>query len=129
MALGGHSIDVDTQSSNPGVLNKWLQQNAGYVQGTADLKESAVPHIAPRRIAYVGPLFNNTAMSPAQIKRALDTRNRVVIFNVMHGHHFVLATGYTHDSDDVFYVHDPGFTKSTYSLRDDVVGFRLFQMH
>ena len=57
----------------------------------------------------------------------------VVIANVMHGRHFVLVTGYDNDTirnggKGRLYVNDPGFTKDYY-LVEDVVGWRLYNMH
>ena len=81
------------------------------------------------------------------VETVIDYLNngRVVIANVMQGHHFVLVTGYDqHDSNSkmqpsktlkgisangaFFYVHDPGFTRGVYSYSEDIVGWRLFDM-
>ena len=52
-----------------------------------------------------------------------------VIANVMHGGHFVLVVGYDKaDGGDTLYVNDPGFDRRSYSYKQDVVGYRLFQM-
>ena len=58
-------------------------------------------------------------------------QGRPVIANVMDGHHFVLVTGWVPSSlrgDDTLVVNDPGFDRWTYSLQNDVVGWRLFNM-
>ena len=44
----------------------------------------------------------------------------------MHGRHFVLVVGIM--NDDVLYVNDPGFNRTTYSYKNDVVGWRIFDM-
>ena len=53
---------------------------------------------------------------------------RPVIANVMKGAHFVLVTGWDSANEDTLYVNDPGFNTQTYSYKDDVVGWRLFDM-
>ena len=50
-----------------------------------------------------------------------------VIANVMHGEHFVLVVGWSHDGDTLF-VNDPGFNRASYSFKQDVMGWRLFRM-
>jgi len=125
MALAGHNITIDNKEEvNPGTLNKWLIANGGYVDDD-DLEESVVPKIAPTKWSWVGYLFNQTDLSPADIKERLDTKTTVVIFNVMKGAHFVLAVGYD-DSDTTFYVNDPGFTRQTYEY-SDIVGYRIYK--
>jgi hypothetical protein len=63
-------------------------------------------------------------LSMHQIKSYIQ--NRIVIANVMHGRHFVLVVGIM--NDDVLYVNDPGFNRTTYSYTNDVVGWRIFDM-
>jgi len=84
-----------------------------------------VPKIAPTKIAYVGSLLNRTALSPAQIKTTLDSKNTIIIYNVMQGRHFVLGTGYD-DTNSNFYVNDPGFNNLYYEYTD-IVGYRIFK--
>lgn len=55
-------------------------------------------------------------------------KNRIVIGNVNNGTHFVLITGYSNEDNDSFVVNDPGFHKDIYSYKNDIVGFRIFDM-
>ncbi|GAM23579.1 hypothetical protein SAMD00019534_067540, partial [Acytostelium subglobosum LB1] len=124
MAIAGHGIEIDGQSSNPGTLNSWLKSNGGYTSGN-DLIESVVPGISSD-IKWDGPLLNGTALSMDDIKNLLNKKDMIVILNVDNGGHFVLATGY--DSGDTkIYVNDPGFSRLYYEY-NTVVGYRLFQM-
>ena len=45
------------------------------------------------------------------------------------GRHFVLVVGVDTGNQDTLYVHDSGFNRTTYSLKADVVGWRIFQMY
>ena len=51
-----------------------------------------------------------------------------MIANVMKGAHFVLVIGWDSVNTDTLYVNDPGFNKLSYSYKNDVVGWRLFDM-
>jgi len=124
MSLNGKGVLIDNQPSNPEVLNRWLTANGGYVDSD-DLEEKVVPKINPSKIKWVGEMRNQTAFSPDQIKAALNTKNTIVILNVMKGAHFVLAIGYD-DTETNFYVNDPGFDKAYY-LYSDIVGYRIFE--
>jgi len=125
MALNGKAIPIDSAQADPGTLNQWLQNNDGYIDGD-DLVESVVPNINPSRIKWVAPYFNNTALSPTQLKRMLQDGQSIVIANVLEGSHFVLVVGY--DSGDVnWYVNDPGFDTDYYTY-DSIVGWRIFSM-
>mmetsp|Transcript_5707 Transcript_5707/g.7986 ORF Transcript_5707/g.7986 Transcript_5707/m.7986 type:complete len:191 (-) Transcript_5707:61-633(-) len=124
MALNGKGIKINGISSNPGVLNTWLQQNGGY-DADNDLYEEVIFEIAPNDVAYLGPYYNNTSLSPQTLKVML-LNELVVIANVMNGGHFVLMTGFNDDLTQ-WYVNDPGFDKDYY-LYDDIVGYRVFVM-
>jgi len=126
MALNGKQITVAGQPSDPAILNKWLLNNQGYVDGD-DLDEVVVPSINPQRIAWDGFYYNRTDFAPSQIKSLLINGKTIVIINVMKGEHFVLVVGYD-DSDTTFYVNDPGFNK-LYYLYSDIVGYRIFSMY
>lgn len=145
MALGGHSIPIPTSKgyvdSNPRSLNNWLKANGGY-DSSNDLDEAAVAKMNPSRISW--PADGMHVKNDLSVATVIDylKQGRVVIANVMKGHHFVLVTGY--DLQDTvedriagkgisasgafFYVHDPGFTTGIYSYAADVVGWRLFDM-
>lgn len=51
-----------------------------------------------------------------------------MIANVFRGGHFVLVVGWDEANPDALIVHDPGFTRTTWSYSDGVVGWRLFNM-
>ena len=55
MALNHYSVPIDGQSANPGTLNKWLQNNGGYVDGD-DLDEEDVMKLS-ERIEYIGAFY------------------------------------------------------------------------
>ena len=62
-------------------------------------------------------------LSPEDVNALLDA-GRVVIANVMDGHHFVLVL----DADDsIVTVRDSGFARDAYNFTD-VVGWRLFDV-
>ena len=130
MALAGTGIEVDNQTASPATVNRWLQQNSGYVPGSSALMESKIPLISPGRITWSSSgmhLSNNIPFE--KIQELIDSKvPSIVIANVMHGHHFVLVVGYRHDGDTLV-VNDPGFNRNTYSYMNDVVGWRVFGMH
>lgn len=94
------------------VLNNWLTKNGGYedtddlierytaqrkkkkerenekeVQKREEKKSkqfnfSVVPQINTKNISWVGPLFNNTALTPVQIKSFVSDMHSVVIINL-----------------------------------------------
>eukprot|EP01113_Clastostelium_recurvatum_P050105 TRINITY_DN940_c0_g1_i1.p1 TRINITY_DN940_c0_g1~~TRINITY_DN940_c0_g1_i1.p1 ORF type:complete len:190 (-),score=44.43 TRINITY_DN940_c0_g1_i1:193-762(-) len=123
MALNGKNITIAGQTSNPAVLNSWLQKNGGYDAGSDDLEETVVPNINPTHISWVGFLYNNTSLSPPAIKQLLSQKV-IVIANVMQGRHFVLVTGYD-SGETTFYVNDPGFNVTSYPY-SQIVGYRIF---
>ena len=83
-------------------------------------------HARTRRPRCHEPARANTH---AQALVAMLEAGHAVIANVMHGGHFVLVVGYDKaDGGDTLYVNDPGFDRRSYSYKQDVVGYRLFQM-
>ena len=110
----------------------WLRAHNGYTP-TNDFEESALDSVS-------------SLLSPGAVrwpKDGMHTKNdlnwtvlrdylsakppRVVIANVLHGHHFVLTVGLSGDGDTIL-VNDPGFDKTNYSYSKDVVGWRIFDM-
>lgn len=128
MGIAGKSIYIDAATyteSTPKTLNVWLRDNQGYSNN--DLIETQVPLINPERIFWPEDAFHKTNDLPYEtIVEYLDI-GRVVIANVNQGGHFVLLIGYSTDLD-TFYVNDPGYSRSTYSYKNDVVGYRIFDM-
>ena len=130
MAIAGNNIRIPGFGpSNPQNLNSWLRANDGYTSYSA-MKESYIPKIAPRHISWPSDgMHVKNDIPMATIRKYLDADvPRIVIANVMHGHHFVLVVGYDDVNPDLLYVNDPGFNKLTYSYSQDVVGWRLFDM-
>mmetsp|Transcript_27552 Transcript_27552/g.74975 ORF Transcript_27552/g.74975 Transcript_27552/m.74975 type:complete len:139 (-) Transcript_27552:125-541(-) len=130
--LGGYNISIPAADgsyveANPGTLNKWLQLNDGY-DDSDDLIESVVPQIDPGRITWPedGMYKTKDGLTYELILQWIEA-GRVVIANVLEGHHFVLSVGGSEDGDTIE-VHDPGFDTANYSYTDDVVGFRIFDM-
>lgn len=129
MALNGTHIPITTdpyEQSNPGTFNVWLQNNDGYTDDN-NLIETQVPLIDPSRITWPEDAFHTENDLPYLVVADYLRKGRIVIANVMDGGHFVLLTGFADDLD-TFAVNDPGFERSTYSYRDDVVGYRIFDM-
>ncbi len=127
MALLGNGILVGGQQSNPGVLNQWLRTNGGY-DGGNDLEEDVLPNI--NRTAVFWPadgMHKANDLAYVEIESYL-VRGRVVVANVMQGHHFVLVTGWNYKDGDSILVNDPGFDNTTYSYSRDVVGWRIFDL-
>ena len=133
MALAGHGVDVDGKIATPGTLNAWLKTHGGYDEHN-DFEENVLPLVSSL-------LPNGTVVWPedgmrttndipwSELSHYLETENpRIVIANVLKGHHFVLVVGLTSDGDTII-VNDPGFNKTTYSYKNDVVGWRLFDMN
>jgi len=113
--------------ANPGTLNTWLRNNGGY-QGHNNLDESKIPSINPQRIDWPADgMHRGNDLEISAIKKYL-MEPRVVIANVDAGHHFVLVTGWIENDNDTLLVNDPGFDRQNYSLQNDVVGFRIFDM-
>jgi hypothetical protein len=127
MALGGHHIPVGNRIADPGTLNEWLRNNGGYTSGN-DLIESMVPKVAPKYVSWPSDAMHVHNDLPKSAIQGYLKSGRPVIANVMQGRHFVLVTGWDVSNDDTLYINDPGFTRSTYSYSDDVVGWRLFDM-
>jgi len=129
MAIGGSGISINGQVSDPETLNAFLRANGGYTPYSG-MMESVIPKIAPSRIRWPADgMHTKNDIPMTTIKQYLDADvPRIVIANVMHGHHFVLVVGYDDLQPDLLYVNDPGFNRLTYNYSSDVVGWRLFDM-
>ena len=124
MGLSGWKISVAGNPSNPGTLNSWLKENSGYTTGN-DLIEDALNALVPGIWSSSG-MHKKNDISPETLLTLFD--NSIVVANVMHGRHFVLATSWSPSDPDTLGVNDPGFSTTSYSLEDDVVGWRVFTM-
>jgi len=127
MAINGKKIRINGVVSDPQTLNKWLRANHGYAGGD-NLEEAVVPKINSTRIQWPADGMHKTNDLPMTTIRSYLDKGRITIANVMKGGHFVLAVGYDRDNEDLVYVHDPGFDKTSYSYKNDIVGWRLFDM-
>ena len=130
MGLAGTGIPIKATphvDSTPKSLNVWLKNNDGYDEYN-DLIESQVPLIDPSRITWPADGMHKTNDLAYDTVRSYLDKGRIVIANVNEGGHFVLLTGYSETDGDTFAVNDPGYDRNTYSYKDDVVGYRIFDM-
>lgn len=129
MALNGHGITISGKASNPGALNAWLRNNKGYVSGD-NFAEAALPKLDPTHVSWSDTSgMHRTNDIPLASVKASIVAGQPVIANVMKGEHFVLVVGFEEHADDTtLYVNDPGFYRVAYDYKDDVVGWRLFNM-
>lgn len=130
MGLAGSNIPIEVNPeilSDPQTLNQWLIANDGYTDGN-NLIETQVPLIDPERIFWLDDAFHKTNdLTYEEVCQFLD-KGRIMIANVNNGGHFVLLTGYSTTDGDTFVVNDPGYHRDTYSHKNDVVGYRIFDM-
>lgn len=130
MGIAGYGIPIQKSpviNSDPQTLNQWLIENDGYTDSN-NLIETQVPLIDPERIFWLDDAFHKTNdLSYEEVCAYLD-KGRVVIGNVNNGGHFVLITGYSETDGDTFTVNDPGYSRDTYSYKNDIVGYRIFDM-
>lgn len=136
MAMSGYNIPIDYNGkenvvTTPETLNWWLQQNNGYVNGTSDLNETALNKIPNGRVIWNDETGMHTKNDiPIDILRGYlqDYKRRIVIANVMEGKHFVLVYDINMNDEDTLMVNDPAQFHDTYSYKNDVVGWRIFDM-
>ena len=131
MGLAGTLIaipteDGDSVDANPGSLNTWLKPNSGY-DDSDDFIDPVAQQIDPARVVWPDDAMHKTNDLPYEQVVSYIKAGRVVIGNVHNGGHFVLLTGYS-DDGDTFAVNDSGFNTFTYSYKDDIVGYRIFDM-
>lgn len=130
MALAGSNIPIyqdPYQASDPQTFNQWLKLNEGY-DGSNNLIETQVPLIDPIRVYWLDDAMHRTNdLSFEEVCSYID-KGRIMIANVNNGGHFVLLTGYSTTDGDTFSVNDPGYDRATYSYKNDVVGYRIFDM-
>lgn len=104
-------IIIKGVSIDPGSLNSWLKNNGGYANG-CDIIWSA-----PDKFGVTSFQGKETA-SESEICSGVS-QGHGIIANVMNGGHYVLITGCA--GNGVFYVNDPGFSYTTYTMNDIVV--------
>jgi len=94
--------------TNPGVLDAWLTQNGGYASGCL-IVWAAVD-------AFGVTSFQGMEQADeSAICSGLDQMHGIIA-NVNNGGHWVLLTGCA--GGGVFYVNDPGYDRSTYSMSE-----------
>lgn len=125
MGIAGVVIPIDGEDSTPKTLNVWLRNNEGYSGN--NLIETQVPLIDPERIFWNEDAFHTTNDLAFETVCSYISKGRIVIANVNNGGHFVLLNGYV-DDGDTFSVLDPGYSRDSYSYKNDVVGYRIFDM-
>lgn len=131
MGMAGVQIQIpnasgDLENANPGTFNSWLKENEGYANNS--LIESVVPKIDPARIAWPEDAMHKTNDLSYETVCEYIKAGRIVIGNVHQGEHFVLLTGYSATDGDTIYVNDSGFNTLFYSYKNDIVGYRIFDM-
>jgi hypothetical protein len=130
MAIRGSGIPIyvdPSTDSTPGTLNQWLKANGGY-DGSNNLIETQVPLINPEKIFWLDDAFHKVNDLAFETVCEYINKGRIMIANVNNGGHFVLLTGYSTTDGDTFTVNDPGYHRDTYSYKNDVVGYRIFDM-
>ena len=106
-----------------------LRTHDGYGPGSSNLIEAVISNIVPDmapawRLDWPEDGMHTAPdLSPEDVNALLDA-GRVVIANVMDGHHFVLVLG---ADDATVTVRDSGFARDAYNFTD-VVGWRLFDV-
>jgi hypothetical protein len=100
------------------------------VGNTSDLEESVAAKVSPRVTWPADGKRTKNDFSYAEVAEHLGAAvPRVMIANVDKGGHFVLVVGTSNATTDTLWVRDSGFTdRVSYSLTDDVVGWRLFDI-
>ena len=120
-----------------GTLNAWLKANGGYTSAN-DLEEMALVAlgggVGGASVGYGGKadVLSQDSIESMLAAGAAKGGGMVLIANVMHGHHFVLAVGFARGADasgdPLIFVNDPGFERDSYPL-SEVVGWRLFAIN
>ena len=136
MAMAGYNIPImndngENMVTTPGTLNWWLQQNNGYENGTSNLNENVLNKIPNDRVKWYDQngMHTKNDISIDTLREYLqDYKRRIVIANVMEGQHFVLVYDINMSDKDTLLVNDPGQFHDTYSYKNDVVGWRIFDM-
>jgi len=129
MALYGYGIKTpDGAAVNPATFNTWLKAHGGYVGD--GLAEGVVPKMSPGRIVWPSDGMHTKNDLSIDTVRSYLQKGRVMIANVNHGGHFVLGIGYDNAAgkETTLLVHDPGFDRTSYDLKTDVMGWRIFDL-
>ncbi len=129
MGLAGTRIPIKKSPhipADPKSFNAWLRNNDGYSGN--NLIETQVPLIDPERIVWPDDgMIKGNILTFTEVVSFIE-KGRIVIGNVNEGGHFVLLTGYSSEDGDTFTVNDPGYNRDTYSYKNDLVGYRIFDM-
>ena len=93
--------------ADPGTLNAWLKGHGGY-EGGDELVWNAVAPLGKLHLKIFQPSITTAAIRE-HVKLC-----HPVIANVLKGTHWVLIVGFDAHDDGVFYVNDPGFSRTSY---------------
>ena len=128
--LAGWQVPVEGKPADPSLMDVFLQHAAGgFAPGSSALNEAAVAGVSPRVKWPSDGMRKNDNISYAELTAILTAPiPRVMVANVNHGGHFVLAVGVDAVSNDTVWVRDSYFNRATYSLKEDVVGWRIFDI-
>jgi len=126
MGLNGYGIPIGGNSSNPGVLNNWLRNNAGYICAGGDCNNlviDAPARLAPDNIHTIGEVQK----PDAQTIQDMLSEDIIVIAHVHQNTHFVLLTGYDQGDLENFYVNDPFYSYTSYPYANitDVIMYKI----
>jgi len=107
MALAGTGKTVDGQASTPKSLNHYLSTHGGY-SGNLFIWGS----VGKFGFHYAGQTRDHNKM------KSDIAAGKIVILNVNHGGHWVLAHGVSANN---FLVNDPGFSRTSYASSEVVL--------
>jgi len=114
MALAGFNVTIGGQTADPGLLNKWLIANGGYIcldNLCWNLKLDAPNALAPDRVVSLGEPLTPTVEG---LQKLVDS-GLVNIVHVNNQSHFVLVTDI--DKDGTVTVLDPFYNTTTYAYK------------
>jgi hypothetical protein len=95
---------------------------------SSDLDEAVCAKVSTR-VVWPADGHHAANISYTQLASILTANvPRVMIANVLHGRHFVLVVGVDSVSNDTLWVRDSGFNRATYSLQQDVLSWRIFDV-
>ena len=110
--IAGKGVKVNGASPTPPIMNKWLKAHGGFSRDNFIWGS-----IGKLGFKFLGKITNRNEMVKAM------NAGKLVILNVNHGRHYVLATG--HDKTG-FKVMDPGYSKTHYKF-SEVVSASLYK--
>lgn len=94
-----------TSSTTPLKYDRSSLDSQGYDAGD-DLNEDVLPQLAPGRVFWPADGMHRSNDLDMPTVRAYLLNRRVVIANVLQGHHFVLVTGFDWSDEGAILVND-----------------------